>query len=206
MMGQATVGAMIVWDNNNFLKEDYRLYNLDASDEYAQMKETLTRRVKKFQENSPPDMWIIDGGLTLLKLANDICQSVGVSLDMVAISKEKVDAKSYRAKGNAKDILYTLNNRYKLSPSDKRLQFIQRLRDEAHRSAINFHKKKKREEDKQISLLDIKGIGKAKVIKLLNYFGTFEMIKSSSIDKLEEIMNTKDSKLIFDHFNNSDNQ
>jgi excinuclease ABC subunit C len=206
MMGQATVGAMIVWDNNNFTKKDYRLYKLVASDEYAQMKEMLTRRVKKFKDNPPPDIWIIDGGLTLLKLANNICHSVGASLDIIAISKEKIDTKSYRAKGSAKDILYTLNDRYKLSPSDKRLQFIQRLRDEAHRSAINFHKKKKREEDKQISLLDIKGIGKAKVTKLLNYFGTFEIIKLSSIDKLEEIMNLKDSKLIFNHFNNSNNQ
>ena len=204
MMGQATVGAMIVWDDNKFFKDDYRLYNLDACDEYAQMREVLMRRVAKFEENPPPDMWIIDGGLTLLKLANDICVSVGVTLDMVAISKEKVDAKAHRAKGSAKDILYTLNDRFKLEPSDKRLQFIQRQRDEAHRSAIGFHKKKKRQEDKQISLLDIKGIGKAKVTKLLNYFGTFESVKSSNVDELKEVLNEKDSILIFNHFNNMD--
>ncbi len=205
MMGQATVGAMIVWDDNKFFKEDYRLYNLDACDEYAQMKETLSRRVASFEENPPPDMWIIDGGLTLLKLANDICKSVGVNLDMVAISKEKVDAKAHRAKGSAKDILYTLNDRFKLSPSDNRLHFIQRLRDEAHRCAIGFHKKKKRQEDKQISLLDIKGIGKAKVTKLLNYFGTFEAVKISKIDILKEVLNEKDSILVFNHFNKKEN-
>ena len=90
MMGQANVGAMMVWDNDNFTKEDYRLYNLEQKDEYAQMRELITRRVEKFKENPPPDMWVIDGGLTLLKLANDICQSVGVNLDMIAISKEKM--------------------------------------------------------------------------------------------------------------------
>jgi excinuclease ABC subunit C len=201
MMGQATVGAMIVWDEDKFTKDDYRLYNLEAKDEYAQMKELLIRRVERFNENPPPDMWVIDGGLTLLKLANDICQSVGVDLDMVAISKEKVDAKAYRAKGSARDILYTLEDRYKLEPSDKRLQFCQRLRDEAHRSAINFHKKQKRKEDKQISLLDIKGIGKAKVAKLLNYFGNFETIKSSSVESLKVVLNEKDSILIYNHFN-----
>jgi excinuclease ABC subunit C len=204
MMGQATVGAMVVYDNNEFVKGDYRLYNLDTKDEYAQMRETLSRRVAKFEENPPPDMWIIDGGLTLLQLANDICQSVGVNLDIIAISKEKVDVKTHRAKGSAKDILYTITNRYKLSPSDKRLQFIQRLRDEAHRSAINFHKKKKRQEDKQISLLDIKGIGKAKIQKLLNYFGTFETIKTVNIADLKEILNEKDSILVFNHFNSTD--
>jgi excinuclease ABC subunit C len=203
MMGQATVGAMIVWDEDKFIKDDYRLYNLEAKDEYAQMKELLIRRVERFEENPPPDMWIIDGGLTLLKLANDICQSVGVDLDMVAISKEKVDAKAHRAKGSARDILYTLEDRYKLEPSDKRLQFCQRLRDEAHRSAINFHKKQKRKEDKQISLLDIKGIGKAKVAKLLNYFGDFQTIKSSSVESLKVVLNEKDSILIYNHFNNT---
>ena len=204
MMGQATVGAMIVWDDDNFTKNDYRLYNLEQKDEYAQMRELLTRRVEKFEQNTPPDMWVIDGGLTLLKLANDICQSVGVNIDMVAISKEKVDAKAHRAKGSAKDILYTLDDRFKLSTSDKRLQFCQRLRDEAHRSAINFHKKQKRKEDKQISLLDIKGIGKAKVTKLLNYFGTFELVKNSSVDQLKEVLNEKDSILIYNHFKDMD--
>lgn len=204
MMGQATVGAMIVWDDDNFTKNDYRLYNLEQKDEYAQMRELLTRRVEKFEQNPPPDMWVIDGGLTLLKLANDICQSVGVNIDMVAISKEKVDAKAHRAKGSAKDILYTLDDRFKLSTSDKRLQFCQRLRDEAHRSAINFHKKQKRKEDKQISLLDIKGIGKAKVTKLLNYFGTFELVKNSSVDQLKEVLNEKDSILIYNHFKDMD--
>lgn len=201
MMGQATVGAMIVWDDDTFKKDDYRLYNLEHKDEYAQMRELLTRRVERFQENPAPDMWVIDGGLTLLKLAHDICQSVGVDIDMVAISKEKVDAKAHRAKGSARDILYTLDDRFKLEPSDKRLQFCQRLRDEAHRSAINFHKKQKRKEDKQISLLDIKGIGKAKVAKLLNYFGTFETVKNSSVNQLKEVLNEKDSILIFNHFN-----
>ncbi len=206
MMGQATVGAMVVWDNNQFTKEDYRLYNLDACDEYAQMREVLSRRVARFDENPPPDMWIIDGGLTLLKLANDICQSMGVTLDMVAISKEKVNAKANRSKGSARDILYTLDKRYKLEPSDKRLHFIQKQRDEAHRCAIGFHKKKKRQEDKQISLLEIKGIGKAKVKKLLNYFGTFDAVKNANINNLEQILNKTDSTLIFTHFNEkSDN-
>jgi len=192
-MGQAVVGAMVVWDNEQFTKDDYRLYNLETKDEYSQMKEILTRRVLKFKENPPPDLLVIDGGLTLLKLANDICQSVGVSLDMVAISKEKVDAKAHRAKGNAKDILYTLSERFNLTPSDKRLQFIQRLRDEAHRSAITFHKKQKRKEDKQISLLEIEGIGKAKITKLINYFGTFEAINNATLDELKEVLNEKDA-------------
>ncbi|MEA2019354.1 MAG: excinuclease ABC subunit UvrC [Campylobacterota bacterium] len=201
MMGQAKVGSMIVWDENKFYKEDYRLYNLEANDEYGQMREMLTRRVERFKENPPPDVWVIDGGLTLLKLANDIAKSVGVDIDIIAIAKEKIDAKAHRAKGAAKDILYTLENEFRLETSDKRLHFIQRLRDEAHRTAINFHKKQKRKEDKQISLLNIHGIGEAKVKKLLDYFGTFEEINKSNLKELSEVLNKKDANLVLEYLN-----
>jgi excinuclease ABC subunit C len=200
IMGQASVGAMVVWDEDKFTKSDYRLYNLEATDEYAQMKEMLIRRVQNFKNNPPPDMWVLDGGKTLLNLAYDIAKSVGVFIDIVAIAKEKIDKKANRNKGVAKDILYTKDDIYHLEPTDKRIQFIQRLRDEAHRSAINFHKKQKRKEDKQISLLQIKGIGKAKVTKLLNYFGNFEQIKTASLDELQEVLNPKDAILLQNHF------
>jgi len=204
-MGQATVGAMVVWDEDKFKKSDFRHYNLESKDEYSQMREMLIRRVESFEKNPPPDLWIIDGGSTLLKLAYDILESVGVNLDIVAIAKEKVDFKAHRAKGAAKDIVhYKEENEFKslkLQTSDKRLQFIQRQRDEAHRFVINFHKKQKRNEDKEISLLSIKGIGEAKVKKLLLFFGTFENIKQANVENLKEVLNEKDSMLIFNHFN-----
>jgi excinuclease ABC subunit C len=200
IMGQATVGSMIVWDENRFYKDDYRLYNLEAKDEYHQMKEMLTRRVEKFKQNPPPDVWIIDGGKTLVTLACDILQSVGVFIDVIGIAKEKRDAKANRSKGAAKDILYTKDDMFKLETSDKRLHFVQRLRDEAHRTAINFHKKQKRKEDKQISLLQIKGIGEAKVSKLIKYFGEFELIKKASLEELQMVMNEKDSLILNNYF------
>ncbi len=206
MMGQATVGAMVVWDNDKFIKSDFRHYNLESNDEYSQMREMLMRRVENFEKNPAPDLWIIDGGSTLLKLAYDIVNSVGINLDIIAIAKEKIDFKAHRAKGAAKDIVhFKMGNEFsslKLLTSDKRLHFIQRQRDEAHRFVINFHKKQKRAEDKQISLLNIKGIGEAKVKKLLLYFGTFENIKNASIGSLKDVLNEKDSILIFNHFNN----
>jgi len=205
MMGQATVGAMVVWENDKFIKSDFRHYNLESRDEYSQMREMLIRRVENFEKNPAPDLWIIDGGSTLLSLAFDIVQSVGVNLDIIAVAKEKIDFKAHRAKGAAKDIVHYKDKEeiksIKLLTSDKRLQFVQRQRDEAHRFVINFHKKQKRAEDKQISLLNIKGIGEAKVKKLLLFFGTFENIKNANIEMLKEVLNEKDSILIFNHFN-----
>ena len=209
MMGQATVGAMVVWneDINAFDKKAFRHYNLESKDEYSQMREMLIRRVENFEKNPAPDLWIIDGGETLLKLAYDIVQSVGVNLDIIAVAKEKVDAKAHRAKGAAKDIIHykTKNGEFKnfkLSTSDKRLQFVQRQRDEAHRFVINFHKKQKRAQDKQISLLQIKGIGEAKIKKLLLYFGEFEKIRNASAEELKNVLNEKDALTIANYFIN----
>ncbi|MGB5792293.1 excinuclease ABC subunit UvrC [Poseidonibacter sp.] len=207
MMGQATVGAMVVWNEelNAFDKKSFRHYNLESKDEYSQMREMLMRRVDSFEKNPAPDLWVLDGGSTLLKLAYDIIQSVGVNLDIIAIAKEKVDAKAHRAKGAAKDIIHYRDQKgeyreLKLLTSDQRLQFVQRQRDEAHRFVINFHKKQKRTEDKQISLLQIKGIGEAKVKKLLLYFGEFGKIKSATVEELKEVLNEKDAIVISNYF------
>jgi excinuclease ABC subunit C len=192
----ATVGAMIVYDNTKFDKKSYRTYHLEAKDEYSQMRETLSRRVNSFEKSPPPDLWVLDGGATLLKLALEILDSNGVSLDVIAISKEKVDEKAHRAKGKANDIVYTKDQAFRLKPSDKRLQWVQRLRDEAHRCAINFHKKTKLKLDQESKLLNLNGISQAKIKKLLNHYGTFEQIKILSHEEISTILNKKDANII----------
>lgn len=194
-------GAMVVYENGAFKKDDFRRYNLQSLTEYEQMKELLTRRVESFDKNPAPDLWLIDGGETLRSLAKNIIQSVGVYLPIIAISKEKIDSKAYRAKGGAKDILYSDMDVFRLLPSDKRLHFFQNIRDEAHSQAIEFHRKQKIKSDKKISLLAISGIGEAKMKKLISYFGSFEAIENAELDELELVVSQKDAKLIFDYFN-----
>ncbi len=196
MAGEATVGGMITFDGEDFDKTGYRQYHLEARDEYGQMRETLTRRISSFEENPPPDLWLIDGGTTLLSLAKELLDSSGVNLDVIAISKEKIDAKSHRAKGSAHDQLHTLRESFKLSPSDKRLQWMQRLRDEAHRYAITFHKKTKLKRDQESKLLNTHGISHAKVKKLLQHLGTFEALKSATESEIAAILNKSDAKKI----------
>lgn len=196
MAGEATVGAMIVWESGEFDKKSYRTYHLVAKDEYAQMRETLTRRIESFSKSSPPDLWVLDGGATLLKLAFELLESNGVYLDAIAISKEKVDAKAHRAKGKANDIIYTKDDVFRLANSDKRLQWAQNLRDEAHRSAITFHKKTKLKRDQESKLLELHGISNAKIIKLLNHFGKFEELKRVSQEDIATVLNARDAKTI----------
>lgn len=196
LAGEATVGAMITCKHNQFYKSAYRHYHLDARDEYAQMRETLSRRIESFATLSPPDLWIIDGGQTLLTLAAELLASSGSYVDVIAISKEKIDAKSHRAKGKALDVIHTLNDTFRLQSSDTRLQWVQKLRDEAHRFAITFHKKTKLKRDQESKLLSLHGISEAKIKKLLKYFGTFEAIKNAPIASLEQLLNEKDAKII----------
>ena len=190
MMGVAVVGGMVVWDEGKWDKNSYRRYELHARDEYGQMKEMLSRRISKFKENPAPDLWILDGGQANLNLAHALLKEANVNLDVIAIAKEKLDAKAHRAKGAAKDMLYTPSGLLELKPNDKRLHWLQRQRDESHRYAITYHQNKKRKDDTQISLLNKKGIGKATVKKLIDYFGTFDAIESASLEELEKVTNT----------------
>jgi len=196
LMGVATVGGMVVWDENTWDKNAYRRYTLHERDEYGQMKEMLSRRIENFKEHPAPDLWILDGGQANLNLAKSLLKAANVNLDVIAIAKEKLDAKAHRAKGAARDLLYTLQGRIELKPNDKRLQWIQRQRDEAHRYAITYHQNKKRQEDTQISLLNKKGIGKATVKKLIDYFGTFTAIENASYEDIEKVTNKKISSII----------
>ncbi|MDR2905656.1 MAG: excinuclease ABC subunit UvrC [Helicobacteraceae bacterium] len=195
-MQDSPVGAMIVYENDRFIKDDYKRYNLTAKNEYDQMKELLIRRVEKFGENSPPDCFVIDGGETLRKLADDIIKSVGANVEIVAISKEKLDAKAHRAKGAARDILHFAGEPYKLETNDKRLQFFQKLRDEAHRFAIEFHRKQKLKSDKKLDILRVKGIGEATLKRLLDVFGSFENINNADFDEIATATNQKIAKLL----------
>ncbi len=195
--GEAPVGAMIVYEDGKFLKDQYRRYQLSHRDEYHQMKELLTRRAKRFDEIPPPDLWIIDGGATLLELAKDIVKSIGTNLDIIAISKEKIDAKANRSKGKARDIIHLINKEsIKLAPNDKRLQWIQKLRDEAHRFAIEYHRYKRLKKAQEIELLEKRGIGKATIKKLLDYFGTFDAIKEADFEEIAQVTNKLVAKSI----------
>ncbi|MDP3302252.1 MAG: excinuclease ABC subunit UvrC [Sulfuricurvum sp.] len=204
--GQATVGAMIAYSDGNFDKKGYRTYHLEHKDEYSQMREMLTRRIKSFESNPPPDLWVIDGGETLRSLALELLDSNGTLIDVIGISKEKIDAKAHRAKGSAKDILHTSQGIFRLDTSDKRLQFLQLLRDESHRCAITFHKKSKLKEDQSSLLLSITGITPGKIQKLLTYYETFDAIAKADFETIKELIGTSGAKNVHNYYNSLKSQ
>ncbi|EES89928.1 excinuclease ABC subunit UvrC [Helicobacter canadensis] len=196
--GKQCVGAMVVYEEG-FIKESCRHYLLEGSDEYSQMREMLERRIADFSTDSPPDLWVLDGGIGQINLAKDLLNSAGVNLEVIGIAKEKLDAKAHRAKGSALDILRDEKRQeYRLSSSDKRLQFLQKLRDEAHRFAITFHQKQKQKTMQQSKVLEIKGVGKATQKRLLSYFGSFEAIKEASLEELEKVLSKNLAKSVYE--------
>lgn len=196
LQGVANVGAMVCFENGAWQKDRYRKFHLSHKNDYEQMREVLTRRAKDFDKLAPPDLWVIDGGSALLELAKSIIQSSGANVDILAISKEKIDAKAHRAKGAAKDKIHSLKGEFNLSVNDKLLQFLQKLRDEAHRFAISFHQKSKRKQDLQSSKLLNLGVSAGNLQKLLAYFGSFEAIYEAEFDELAKVSNQKTAQLI----------
>ncbi|WP_281529563.1 excinuclease ABC subunit UvrC [Campylobacter hominis] len=200
MFGNTPVGAMVCFKDGNFYKENYRHAHLKSNNDYDQMIEFLTLRVKRFDKISPPDLWVIDGGKALLDLAGQILKSVGVNVDVIAISKEKIDAKAHRAKGAAKDKIVTINGTFSLSTCDKKLQFFQKLRDEAHRFAISFHQKSKRKQDLTSSKLLKMGVSAGSLKKLIDFFGSFEKIYEADYDEIKNLTNKKTAEILFKNY------
>lgn len=189
--GTQCVGAMVVYENGEFRKDSYRQYNLSGSDEYAQMSELLTRRALDFENNPAPNLWLLDGGKAQLKLARQILESSGAQVDTLAISKHKLNGRAHRAKGSAQDILHAVQKstqepkEFKLSPNDKGLQFLQKLRDEAHRFAITFHRAQKNKNlTKLKTLTQTRNLTPAQVDKLLRIYGEVRVIENLSNEEI----------------------
>lgn len=197
LFGSAIVGAMVSYNENGFNKNNYRHFHLQSPDDYGQMKQMLSERAKRFDKLSPPDLWVIDGGKALFDLANLIVQSSGANIDIIAIAKEKIDAKAHRAKGGAKDKIYTKFGEFLLPQNDKKLQFIQKIRDEAHRFVIAFHQNVRKKRDLQSSKLRNLGVSEGSIAKLISYFGTFDEIYKSDYETIAKITNTKVADKLF---------
>ncbi|MGP1485979.1 MAG: excinuclease ABC subunit UvrC [Campylobacter sp.] len=189
MFGEACVGAMVRFEGGEFKKDAYRHVHLQSKNDYDQMREMLVNRALRFDKLSAPELWVIDGGDALLNLAKEIIKSSGANVDVIAISKEKIDAKAHRAKGGAKDKICTQIGVFTLDVNDKRLQFFQHLRDEAHRFAISFHKKTKQKLDIGSSMLSKAGISVGSISKLVKFFGDFNAILNADLEQIEKVTN-----------------
>ncbi|MDA8822806.1 excinuclease ABC subunit UvrC, partial [Candidatus Pelagibacter bacterium] len=205
MQGTDSVGALICFGNEGFIKKRYRKFNIKdekiTNDDYGMMKEVLFRRfAKAIKEKSGslslPDLILVDGGKGQYSVSREILNELGLhDLPILAVAKGK-----RRNAGEEK--IYNKGKEYILNKNDPLLFFIQRLRDEAHRFAISTHRAK-RKKNLSKSLLDqIQGIGKQRKRALLNHFGSARAVESASLDDLKAIEGIEDSiaNKIYDYF------
>ncbi|MDC3104453.1 excinuclease ABC subunit UvrC [Candidatus Pelagibacter bacterium] len=205
IQGSDSIGALICFGNEGFVKKRYRKFNIKnnkiKSDDYGMMKEVLFRRFSKaIKEKSGslslPDLVIIDGGKGQYSVSREVLNELGLhDLPILAVAKGK--------KRNAgEEKIYYKSKEFILNKSDPLLFFIQRLRDEAHRFAISTHRAK-RKKNLSKSLLDqIQGIGRQRKRALLNHFGSARAVESASFDDLKSVEGIEDSiaKKIYNYF------
>ena len=202
LQGTTPVAAMVHFLNGKPSKNNYRHFNIKSvlgPNDFASMEEVVERRYKKIildKENKLklPDLIIIDGGKGQLNSAIKILNKLNIydKVEIISIAKRLEE-------------IYKPNDQYPihLSKTSPSLKLIQRIRDEAHRFAITFHKLKRDKKDIKSELDNIKGIGPKTIQNLLKHFKFVKNIKKASEKDLIELIGKTKTKIIKDYFNNN---
>ena len=205
IQGTNSVGALIAYGEEGFLKKRYRKFNIKndkfKQDDYGMIREVLDRRFKRaIQEKgnylSFPDMLLIDGGKGQYSSARETLNNLGLNeIPVVAIAKGK-----FRNSGD--ETFFHNGKNYKFLKNDPTLFFLQRVRDEAHRFAISAHRAKRKKGISKSMLDQIEGIGVIRKRALLNHFGSARAVESASLDEIKSVegVEEKVAKKIYNFF------
>ena len=187
-MGEATVGSCVVFDRGDMQNSEYRRYNITGitpGDDYAAMRDVLTRRYKKVAagEGVRPDLVFIDGGKGQLGVAIEVMQEVGLA-DILLVGIAKGEE---RRPGLETMIFSDTGEMLNLEKDNRGLHLLQQIRDEAHRFAITGHRAKRAKSRITSSLEDIEGVGAKRRKALLTRFGGLDGVKNASMDELAQV-------------------
>ena len=205
IQGTNSVGALIAYGDEGFIKKRYRKFNIkiqkNEQDDYGMMREVLSRRFKRaIQEKdnylSFPDLILIDGGKGQYSVARETLNELGLhDLPIIAIAKGKL-----RNSGN--ETFFHNGKEFKFTKNDPTLFFLQRIRDESHRFAISAHRAKRKKGISKSLLDQIEGIGSVRKRALLNHFGSARAVESASLDEIKSVdgVEEKVAKKIYNFF------
>ena len=187
-MGEATVASCVVFDRGDMQNSEYRRYNITGitpGDDYAAMRDVLTRRYRKVAagEGKRPDLVFIDGGKGQLGVAIEVMAEVGLD-DILLVGIAKGED---RKPGLETMIFSDTGEMINLEKDNKGLHLLQQIRDEAHRFAITGHRAKRAKARLHSSLEEIEGVGAKRRKALLTRFGGLEGVKNASIDELAKV-------------------
>jgi len=185
--GRHAAGSMVTFMNGIPWKQGYRRFRIktvDDADDYAMMYEILKRRYEG--RDAHPNLIVVDGGKGQLGVAVSVLNDLGLKgIDVIGLAKAKTLPTGNRSEDHV--YLPRRKNPVFLSKWPAALFLLQRIRDEAHRFAISYHRKIKGKNDFQSLLDDIPGIGKTRKKALLNHFGDVRKIKAASIESLMNV-------------------
>lgn len=196
IQGAETVASMVVWEDGQMKKSDYRKFiirSVDGVDDFAAMREVVTRRYKRIQEEKKPlpSLVLIDGGLGQLHAAAQALESLEIiNQPLAAIAKRE-------------EIIYVLGQEddpVVLDHHSPVLHLVQLIRNEAHRFAVTFHRKRRQMRDRSTELLEIPGVGERTTRRLLEHFGSVQAVKQADAAALSAVVTRSQAEAILTHF------
>jgi excinuclease ABC subunit C len=196
IQGAETVASMVVWEDGQMKKSDYRKFiirSVNGVDDFASMREVVARRYKRLQEEKKkmPSLVLIDGGLGQLHAAAEALESLEIiNQPLAAIAKRE-------------EIIYVYGQESEpvvLDHHSPVLHLVQLIRDEAHRFAVTFHRKRRQMRDRSTELLDIPGVGERTTRRLLEHFGSVQAVKQADAGALSAVVTRSQAEAILDHF------
>jgi excinuclease ABC subunit C len=197
IQGAETVASMVVWEDGKMKKSDYRKFiirTVDGVDDFASMREVVTRRYQRIQEEKKemPSLILIDGGLGQLSAAAAALSSLQIiNQPLAAIAKRE-------------EIIYVCgqeNEPIVLDHHSPVLHLVQLIRDEAHRFAVTFHRKRRQIRDRSTELREVPGVGERTTRRLLEHFGSLQAVKQADVAALSAVVTKSQAEAILQHFN-----
>jgi excinuclease ABC subunit C len=196
IQGAETVASMVVWEDGKMKKSDYRKFiirTVEGVDDFASMREVVTRRYKRIQDEKKPmpSLVLIDGGLGQLHAATEALEKLEIiNQPLASIAKREEILYVY---GQEKDPIV-------LDHHSPVLHLIQQIRDEAHRFAVTFHRKRRQMRDRSTELREIPGIGESTTRRLLEHFGSVQAVKHADAAALSAVVTRVQAEAIRHHF------
>jgi excinuclease ABC subunit C len=196
IQGAETVASMVVWEDGRMKKSDYRKFiirTVEGVDDFASMREVVTRRYKRVQEEKKtmPSLILIDGGLGQLHAAAGALESIEIiNQPLASIAKRE-------------EIIYVYGQEREpvvLDHHSPVLHLVQLIRDEAHRFAITFHRKRRQMRDRSTELLEIPGVGERTTRRLLEHFGSVQAVRQADVAALSSVVTRPQAEAILTHF------
>ena len=200
IQGTETVASMVVWEDGKMKNADYRKFiirTVEGIDDFKSMHEVVTRRYKRLiEEQKPlPSLVLIDGGLGQLHAAARALEELGLAAQPVASLAKR------------EEILYLYGQEDEPIVLDRHspvLLLIQQVRDEAHRFAITFHRKRRQMRDHATELREVQGIGEMTTRRLLQHFGSLHAVKQANYAALTSVVTTRQAEAILEFFRSNE--